>query len=62
MVQTDAKRTCKLQEGPINMIHSMKRSRKMRIRKMAPRLSNMKTGLTSVGADSGKRRWKEKAG
>lgn len=62
MMQIDAKRRYKLQEGPINMIHSMKRSRKMRIRKMGTRLSNMKTGLTSVGADSGKRGWREKTG
>lgn len=52
--QADAKRRCMFRKEPISMIHSMKRSSKIRTRKMATGLSNTKTGLTSVGADSEK--------
>ena len=43
------------QEGPISMTHAMERSSKIRTRKVATGLSNMKTRLTSVGADQRKR-------
>lgn len=53
VVQTDIKRRCTFQEGPINQIQSMKRSSKIRTRKRSTGLGNTKTGLTSLGADSG---------
>lgn len=59
-MQTDAERDASLSKDPLTLSMSVMSSSKTRPRKMATGLSNMKTGLTSVGTGSGKWGQREK--
>lgn len=60
VVQTDAERDVSLSKDQLTLSMSVMSSSKIRTRKMATGFSNMKTGLTSVGTDSGKWGQREK--
>lgn len=59
-MQTDAERDVSLSKDQLTLSMSVMSSSKTRPRKMATGISNMKTGLTSVGTDSGKWGQREK--
>ena len=60
VVQTDVERDVSLSKDQLTLSMSVMSSSKIRTRKVATGFSNMKTGLTSVGTDSGKWGHREK--